>query len=47
MIVMDHTLTEVLHEGIFTGINEFGHALVQKEGSDALVNVSQGRMRKA
>ena len=42
---MDPTLTKVLHEGIFTGINEFGHALLKKEGSDELIGVSVGRMR--
>ena len=44
--IMDHTLTEVLHEGVFTGINEYGHATLMKEGSYFPVNVSQGRMRK-
>lgn len=29
--IMDHTLTEILHEGLFIGVNEFGHALVKKK----------------
>lgn len=44
--IMDHTLTEVLHEGVFIGINEYGHAKLKKDGSLFIVEVSQGRMRK-
>ena len=46
VVIFDHTLTEVLHEGVFVGINEYGHAKLMKEGSLYPVDVSQGRMRK-
>lgn len=42
---MDHTLSEVVNQGIFIGVNEFGHAQLKQE--DGMVNdVFEGRMRQ-
>ncbi len=41
---MDKTLTKVLHEGIFMGVNEFGHARI-KQLDESEVYVNEGRMR--
>ena len=41
--IFDIKLETVLHSGTFIGINEYGHAIIQKEGKQVVV--SEGRMR--
>jgi hypothetical protein len=42
---MDTTLTKVLNEGIFMGVNEYGHARM-KQKDESVVCVNAGRMRQ-
>lgn len=41
---MDKTLTNMLHEGIFIGVNEYGHARI-KQADESVTEVNEGRMR--
>ena len=43
--VFDVALKEVLHEGVFKGINEYGNAILVKDKEE--VTVTGGRMRRA
>ena len=46
VVILDHLLTNVLHEGVFSGVNGYGHAQVQT--SDGTIkSVSEGRMRQS
>lgn len=39
-------LSQVLHEGVFTGIDDYGFALLRKNDSEIPVKVMEGRMRR-
>lgn len=32
VVIKDETLTKVLEEGIFRGLNKFGHAIIERDG---------------
>ena len=43
--IFDVALKEVLHEGVFKGINEYGNAILVKDKEE--ITVAGGRMRPA
>jgi hypothetical protein len=37
VIIFDASLKNILHEGIFEGINEYGHAIIGEQGKKIIV----------
>jgi biotin-(acetyl-CoA carboxylase) ligase len=42
--ILDHTLTKTLYTGKFVGINDFGHARIERLDGE-VIEVMEGRMR--
>ena len=45
--IFDKELKNILHEGIFRGVNALGHAVLEEQGREVSVHIGRRREKRA